>query len=123
MVFYASRSFYDELLSAGVKIYERQHALLHAKTALSVWSTIGSTNLDWRSSFNNQEINAVILRAGFRCADAGNVREGPEIVQISYARSVAEAVNRRPHQGKGGAFVGTLIVSRPHTLAEPGLLQ
>jgi cardiolipin synthase A/B len=67
MVFYASRSYYDELLSAGVKIYERQDALLHAKTALidGVWSTIGSTNLDWRSFLNNQEINAVILGQDF----------------------------------------------------------
>jgi cardiolipin synthase len=67
MVYYASRSYYDELLSAGVKIYERQGALLHAKTALvdGVWSTIGSTNLDWRSFLNNQEINAVILGQEF----------------------------------------------------------
>ena len=55
MVFYASRSYYDELLNAGVKIYTRQDALLHAKTALidGVWSTIGSTNLDWISLYNN----------------------------------------------------------------------
>lgn len=67
MVFYASRSYYDELLSAGVKIHERQDALLHAKTALvdGVWSTIGSTNLDWRSFLNNQEINAVMLGQDF----------------------------------------------------------
>ncbi|HEX5539430.1 MAG TPA: cardiolipin synthase [Methylophilaceae bacterium] len=67
LVFYASRSFYDELLQSGVKIYERQDALLHAKTALidGVWSTIGSTNLDWRSFLYNQEINAVILGQEF----------------------------------------------------------
>ena len=67
MVFYASRSFYDELLSSGIKIYERQGAMLHAKTALidGVWSTIGSTNLDWRSFVNNQEINAVMLSQDF----------------------------------------------------------
>lgn len=67
LVYYASRSYYDELLSAGVKIYERQDALLHAKTALidGVWSTIGSTNLDWRSFLNNQEINAVVLGQDF----------------------------------------------------------
>lgn len=67
MVYYASRSYYDELLSAGVKIYERQDALLHAKTALidGVWSTVGSTNLDWRSFINNQEINAVMLGQDF----------------------------------------------------------
>ena len=67
MVFYASRSYYDELLSANVKIYQKQDALLHAKTAVidGVWSTIGSTNLDWRSFTNNQEINAVVLGQGF----------------------------------------------------------
>jgi cardiolipin synthase len=67
LVFYASRSYYDELLQAGVKIYERQDALLHAKTAVidGVWSTIGSTNLDWRSFVMNQEINAVVLGPGF----------------------------------------------------------
>lgn len=67
LVFYASRSYYDELLSAGVKIYERQGALLHAKTALidGVWSTVGSTNLDWRSFLHNQEIDAVMLGQDF----------------------------------------------------------
>ncbi len=67
LVFYASHSYYDELLSANVRLYEHQNALLHAKTALidGVWSTIGSTNLDWRSFVNNQEINAVILSQPF----------------------------------------------------------
>jgi cardiolipin synthase len=67
MVFYASRSYYDELLSAGIKIYERQEALLHAKTAVidGVWSTVGSTNLDWRSFVTNQEIDAVVLGPDF----------------------------------------------------------
>lgn len=67
LVYYASRSYYDELLSAGVQIYEHKIAILHAKTALidGVWSTIGSTNLDWRSFVNNQEINAVMLGQDF----------------------------------------------------------
>jgi len=67
LVFHAGRSYYDELLSAGIKIYERRRALLHSKTALidGVWSTVGSTNLDWRSFLHNQELNAVILGAGF----------------------------------------------------------
>lgn len=67
MVFYASHSYYDELLNSGVKIYTRQDALLHAKTALidDVWSTIGSTNLDWRSLYNNHELNAIILGKDF----------------------------------------------------------
>ncbi|MDP3822747.1 MAG: cardiolipin synthase [Burkholderiales bacterium] len=67
LVFHAGRSHYSELLQAGIKIYERKNALLHAKTALidGVWSTVGSTNLDWRSFLHNQELNAVVLGAEF----------------------------------------------------------
>jgi cardiolipin synthase len=67
LVFHAGRSYYDELLSAGVQIYERRDALLHAKTAQidGVWSAVGSTNLDWRSFLHNQEVNAVVLGADF----------------------------------------------------------
>jgi cardiolipin synthase A/B len=67
LAFYASRSFYDELLGNGVNIYERRDGMLHAKTAVidGVWSTVGSTNLDWRSFLNNLEINAVILSPDF----------------------------------------------------------
>jgi len=66
-VFHAGHSHYDELLRAGVRIYERRDAVLHAKTASidGVWSTIGSTNLDWRSFLHNDELNAVILGADF----------------------------------------------------------
>ena len=67
LVFHAGRSYYDELLSAGVRVYERKDVVLHAKTALidGVWSTVGSTNLDWRSFLHNQELNAVVLGAAF----------------------------------------------------------
>lgn len=66
-VFHAGRSHYTELLRAGVKLYERQGALLHSKTALidGVWSSIGSTNLDWRSFVHNNEIDAIVLGDGF----------------------------------------------------------
>jgi cardiolipin synthase A/B len=67
LVFHAGRSYYDRLLRAGVRIFERQGVVLHSKTALidGVWSTVGSTNLDWRSFLHNQELNAVILGAEF----------------------------------------------------------
>jgi len=63
LVFHAGRSHYSILLKAGVKIYERRDALLHAKTVSidGVWSSIGSSNLDWRSFLDNDEINAVVL--------------------------------------------------------------
>jgi cardiolipin synthase len=67
LVFHAGRSHYEPLLRAGVKLYERRAALLHAKTAVidGVWATVGSTNLDWRSFLHNQELTAVILGAEF----------------------------------------------------------
>jgi cardiolipin synthase len=67
VVFHAGRSHYSTLLKAGVRIYERQGALLHSKTALidGVWSTVGSSNLDWRSFLDNDEINAVVLGREF----------------------------------------------------------
>ena len=67
LVFHAGRRFYDRLLRAGVKIYERQGVILHSKTALidGVWATVGSTNLDWRSFLHNHELNAVVLGTEF----------------------------------------------------------
>lgn len=67
MVLHASRAHYAELLAAGVRLYERQDALLHAKTAVvdGVWSTVGSSNFDYRSFLHNNEANAVIVGRDF----------------------------------------------------------
>jgi cardiolipin synthase A/B len=64
---YAGRSSYADLLEANVRIYERRDALMHAKTAVidSEWSSIGSTNLDWRSFVHNYEADLVIYDGGF----------------------------------------------------------
>jgi len=63
----AGRSYYTELLDAGVKIAELQDAVLHSKTAVidGVWSTIGSSNMDWRSLVSNNEANVVVLGDDF----------------------------------------------------------
>src|SRR5205814_1270383 len=67
VVFHAGRSHYTDLLKAGVKIFERKSTILHSKTVVvdDVWSSIGSTNLDWRSFVHNDELNAVILGREF----------------------------------------------------------
>ena len=67
LTFHAGRGYYEPLLRAGVKIYERRGVILHSKTALidGVWATVGSTNLDWRSFLHNRELNAVVLGAEF----------------------------------------------------------
>jgi cardiolipin synthase A/B len=67
LVFHAGRSFYSELLDAGVRIYQLQESVLHAKTAVidGVWSTVGSANLDMRSFVYNTEINVIVLGEDF----------------------------------------------------------
>jgi cardiolipin synthase len=67
LVLHAQRYFYSRLLKSGVKLYEHSTSLLHAKTAVvdKVWSTVGSTNMDYLSLLSNDEVNAVILSQEF----------------------------------------------------------
>lgn len=67
LVMHAGRSFYTELLAAGVRIFELQASVLHAKTAVidGYWSTVGSTNLDMRSFLHNREVNLIALDRAF----------------------------------------------------------
>src|SRR5215467_6973275 len=62
----ASRSEFGRLLENGVQIYEYRPALLHAKTMIvdGIWSTVGSTNLDYRSFSLNEELNVAIYDVG-----------------------------------------------------------
>jgi cardiolipin synthase len=64
---YAGRSHYEELLDAGVRVHEWHEALMHAKTAVidGVWSSVGSTNLDWRSFVHNYEADLIVHDTGF----------------------------------------------------------
>jgi cardiolipin synthase len=64
---YAGQYYYTDLLKAGVKLYRRRDALLHAKTLVidGIWSTVGSTNMDFWSFSSNDEVNAVILSREF----------------------------------------------------------
>ncbi len=67
LALFAGQYYYSDLLKAGVKLYSRRNAMLHAKTAVidDVWSTVGSTNMDFWSFASNDEVNAVILSREF----------------------------------------------------------
>lgn len=67
LVLHAGRYYYDRLLHAGVKIHEMDHAVMHAKTAVidGVFSTVGSSNMDWRSFVSNRELNVIVLGDDF----------------------------------------------------------
>jgi cardiolipin synthase len=63
LVDYAARSYFPELLSAGVKVYEYTARFIHAKTLLGDHdvSIIGTANLDNRSFRLNFEVCAIVF--------------------------------------------------------------
>jgi cardiolipin synthase len=67
IVKYASRYLYRYYLEHGIKVYEYQERVLHAKTAVidGIWSTVGSSNLDRLSLLSNLELNVAVLDSGF----------------------------------------------------------
>jgi cardiolipin synthase A/B len=60
---WAGRGRYEQLLSAGIRIYEYQPTMMHSKTFIvdGLWGTIGSMNFDNRSLAFNNESNLVFL--------------------------------------------------------------
>jgi cardiolipin synthase len=63
----AARVLYEELLAAGVEIYEYTAAFLHAKAARvdDEWATVGSSNIDPLSLLLNLEANVLIRNRAF----------------------------------------------------------
>ena len=86
VVVHASRSRYGELLTQGIRIFETTTTVLHAKTAVidGIWSTVGSSNLDYRSFLHNHEVNAVIFGSDF-----GSQMERQFEEDLAAAREVA----------------------------------
>lgn len=62
MVQWASRSYYEELLEAGVKIYEFYGGLLHTKSVVvdDLYCLVGTVNIDMRSLWLNFELTLAI---------------------------------------------------------------
>ena len=58
----AARSYYDDLLKAGVEIYQYKKGFVHAKTMVTDGSIaiIGTANMDQRSFDLNFEVNAMV---------------------------------------------------------------
>lgn len=91
---WASHSYYEELLSAGVRIYEYQPTMIHQKLLVvdDCWSVVGSANLDVRSKELNQENVLGILDHGF----AAQIRD-TFFRDLEHAREIdLERWRRRP---------------------------
>src|SRR5690606_11347986 len=62
-----SRTGYRPLLEAGVRIFEWNGSMLHAKTAVADehWARVGSTNLNFASWMNNYELDVAVEDGDF----------------------------------------------------------
>lgn len=67
LIRWASHSYYEELLEAGIRIYEYQPTMIHQKMLVAdgKLSIVGSVNMDVRSKELNQENCLVLLDDGF----------------------------------------------------------
>ena len=87
MVEWASRTFFDDLLSAGVKIYEFNQGLLHTKSILvdERLSMIGTVNMDMRSFLLNFEVMILVEDKSF-AAEVYQLQKGymENATQMSY---------------------------------------
>lgn len=109
-----SRSGYRPLLKAGIRVFEWNGSMLHAKTAVadSQWARVGSSNLNLASWLNNREIDVAVEDAGFAAQlatqyerDLGNATE---IVLAPRRRGekVRQSTARPPHPRHMGGSSG-----------------
>jgi len=95
---YAGRARYEELMKGGVRIYEYQPAMMHAKTIVvdGMWMSVGSMNADNRSMSFNEESNLVV----FDKATAENM-EKFFLEDLEYSEEInAEEFAKRPLTAK-----------------------
>jgi cardiolipin synthase A/B len=109
-----SRSGYRPLLEAGIRVFEWNGTMIHAKTAVADgrWARVGSTNLNIASWLGNCELDAVIEDAEFArqmeeqyIADLSNATE---VVLDARSRVSApgEPHRRTPAATSGGGSSG-----------------
>ncbi len=80
-----SRSYYEDLLKSGVRIFEYQKGILHSKLMAmdGVWSFVGSANMDIRSFRLNFELNLAIYDS-----ELAKQIEQQMVIDLSCAREV-----------------------------------
>ncbi len=95
---HAGRALYEKLLEGGVKIYEYQPTMMHAKTIVvdGLFSAIGSMNFDNRSIAFNNESQIVSLDAGI-----GQQMNEIFLEDLKYSEEIKlETFRKRPWTGK-----------------------
>jgi cardiolipin synthase len=93
-----SRAGYRPLLEAGVRVFEWNGSMIHAKTAVADgrWARVGSTNLNVASWIGNRELDVIVEDERFAAA-----MEAMFLEDLNNATEVVLAANRV--QAVGGA--------------------
>ncbi|HEX5305945.1 MAG TPA: phospholipase D-like domain-containing protein, partial [Dyella sp.] len=109
MVAGLSRSGYRPLLKAGVRVFEWNGSMIHAKTAVAdgQWARVGSSNLNIASWLGNREIDVAVEDEGYAEqlaaqyeTDLGNATE---IVLAPRRRMRGDRVQRSDHDADAHA--------------------
>jgi cardiolipin synthase len=89
---YAGRARYEELLRAGVRIYEYQPVMMHAKVISvdGVWCAVGSMNADNRSMSLNEETVLMMYDRG-----AAATVDEQFMADLGYAKEIELAAFRK----------------------------
>ncbi len=107
LVLWAGRSYYLDLLNAGVTIYEYESGFIHAKSyVVDDWmASVGSANMDIRSFQLNFEVNAFVFDEEFAATMATQFFE-----DLKHAREVTvEEYQNRPFLYRFGEGVARLV--------------
>ncbi len=102
-----SRSGYRPLLKAGVRIFEWNGSMMHAKTAVAdgVWARVGSTNMNIASWIGNCELDAIIEDEGFGAQMEAmfleDIENATEVVLDARSRPRTPRTTRKPHNTRG----------------------
>ena len=91
---YAGRGYYEEMLEAGVRIFEYQSSMMHAKTVVvdDAWTLVGSANMDERSMEINEENLLGIADREFALSVVAGIEQ-----DLSRAKEIRlDAWRRRP---------------------------
>ena len=101
-----SRAGYRPLLKAGIRVFEWNGSMLHAKTAVAdgQWARVGSSNLNLASWLGNQELDVAIEDATFA---------GKLAAQYEHDLENATEIVLAPHHRRGHAEKVRTSQARP----------
>jgi len=111
-----SRTGYRPLLMAGIRVFEWNGSMLHAKTSVvdGQWARVGSSNLNIASWLGNREIDVAVEDAGFASLLASqyerDLQNATEIVlaprRDRRSEKILSSTARPPRERRAGGSSG-----------------